>query len=82
MGKVIMSGIVPLLSKPYVGQYAYYKMGNSNLKTAGGNPANWWNRSPSKYNSTSFCIVTHAGYYNDMEAAGTSGQGVSFAFCI
>lgn len=63
-------------------QYAYYKMGNSNLKTAAGNPANWWNRSPSKYNSTSYCVVTGDGYYNDIEAAGTSGQGVSFAFCI
>ena len=62
-------------------QYAYYKAGNSTIKKAGGDASTWWERSPSKDNTRSFCAVKSSdGSAYAMPA--TYKNGVSFGFCV
>ena len=61
-------------------QYAYYKAGNSKVKTQSGSDSIWWERSPRSELSGSFCIVGRGGT-NSFNGAGLS-QGVAFGFCV
>ena len=61
-------------------QYAYYKAGNSKVKSKGGSPTGWWERSPFSGTSTSFCSVNSNGGASNNSAA--YSRGVAFAFCI
>jgi len=42
-------------------QYAYYKAGNSKVKTWSNEPINWWLRSPMAGNVDAFCLVDPNG---------------------
>ena len=61
-------------------QYAYYKAGNSKVKTVNGSVNLWWERSPYGGSSEGFCCV-----FNDGGATvhvASDPIGVSFAFCV
>ncbi len=61
-------------------QYAYYKAGNSKVKTKGGSAYDWWERSPRSGDSYGFCRVDSGGnaaFYN-----ATYSRGVAFGFCV
>ena len=62
-------------------QYAYYKAGNSKVKSMTNNSAyHWWERSPYSGNGNSFCFVTVSGaaaYSNP-----TNKPLIAFAFCV
>lgn len=61
-------------------QYAYYKAGNSKIKTVNGAATPWWLRSPSNTDSNTFCGVhSIASNYKDYANA---SLGVAFAYCI
>lgn len=66
-------------------QYAYYKAGNSKIKTVNGSAYAWWERSPDVNNSSSdyFCCVSTKGSASRSTFA-TSGvkRGVAFGFCV
>ena len=61
-------------------QYAYYKAGNSKIKTQNGSAYLWWERSPASGGSDAFCFVYTSGsagnYYADAPV------GVAFGFCV
>lgn len=61
-------------------QYAYYKAGNSKVKSQGSTAKNWWLRSPRKDLSMDFCLINTSGsvYTN----SNTSAYGMAPAFCI
>lgn len=61
-------------------QYAYYKAGNTKVKSVNRSVNPWWERSPNMNSSASFCYVSVSGYAN--EAGARDSSGVSFAFCI
>lgn len=65
-------------------QYAYYKAGNSKVKTVSGSASYWWERSPYSWNSnfsrSYFCIVSSSGA-TGFDNAGAS-SGVAPCFCI
>lgn len=61
-------------------QYAYYKAGNSKVKTFNGSVNAWWGRSPYGSNSTQFCFARSDGIAGYGFAG--SAYGVSFAFCF
>jgi hypothetical protein len=61
-------------------QYAYYKAGNSKIKNINGSAIDWWERSPNKTNTTSFCRVNVSGGVDGRMAA--DAIGVAFAYCI
>ena len=61
-------------------QYAYYKAGNSKVKTMSGSAYYWWQRSPASGFSDAFCRVHRGG-------TAASGQArydntIAFAFCV
>ena len=58
-------------------QYAYYKAGNSTIKTGA---SDWWTRSPYTANATEFCRVDTNG--NCFTAGAYNPLGVAFAYCI
>lgn len=60
-------------------QYAYYKAGNSKVKTVNGSASWWWERSPFSGNDNYFCGI-NGGTASGNSA--TASLGVSFAFCI
>ena len=61
-------------------QYDYYKAGNSKVKKRNGSAAFWLERSPSRYDSTYFCIVDSGGQPNRTNA--NSISDVAFGFCF
>ena len=60
-------------------QYAYYKVGNSKIKTRNGTTSNWSERSPLFGNSYNFCFANYEGRANHREA--NIRLGVAFGFC-
>ena len=62
-------------------QYAYYKAGNSKVKTVNGSASSWWERSPRGKNSTNFCCVYINGNA-DPGGGASSSAGVAFGFCV
>lgn len=62
-------------------QYAYYKAGNSKVKNKGGSADLWWERSPYRLTSYSFCIVDENGNAATLRAANNIA-GVAFGFCV
>ena len=61
-------------------QYAYYKAGNSKIKSRSGSANYWSERSPRSSGNTSFCRVSKDGSASSGSANGSNG--VSFAFCV
>lgn len=62
-------------------QYEYYKAGNSKVKyNSSGAAQQWWERSPSKYQNTYFCLAYSNGTASQAEAS--RNRYVSFAFCF
>ena len=63
-------------------QYAYYSAGNSKIKKQAGIALDWWERSPHKSTSTTFCWANTSGnpYFSNYGAK--TQAGVSFAFCF
>ena len=61
-------------------QYAYYKAGNSKIKTRNGSAYNWTLRSPYAARSAEWCRVSPAGAANYGDPTGN--RGVAFAFCV
>ena len=62
-------------------QYAYYKAGNSKVKNKGGSADLWWERSPYRLTSYSFCTVDENGNAATLRAANNIA-GVAFGFCV
>lgn len=62
-------------------QYAYYKAGNSKVKNKGGSADLWWERSPYRLTSYSFCIVDEDGNAATLRASNDIA-GVAFGFCV
>lgn len=62
-------------------QYAYYKAGNSKVKNKGGSADLWWERSPYRLTSYSFCIVDEDGHAATLRASNDIA-GVAFSFCV
>ena len=61
-------------------QYDYYKAGNSRVKNFSGSAVPWWERSPSRNDSTYFCYVASEG---NADCYVASYQiGVPFGFCF
>ena len=63
-----------------VTQYAYYKAGNSKVKSQNGSAYFWWERSPYSGNSSRFCRVNNYGNADSNNAHYT--VGVAFGFCV
>ena len=61
-------------------QYAYYKAGNSKVKTMSGSASHWYERSPNSGSSKVFCIVYKNGTSGTFN--GTLRPGVAFGFCV
>ena len=61
-------------------QYEYYKSGNSKVKTVNGSASNWWERSASKSNDSSYCLVDSRG--SNSNSGATYTWGTAFGFCI
>lgn len=61
-------------------EYDYYKAGNSLVKNQNGNVISWWERSPKKSDTESFCQILARGY-RSYEKAGAK-RGIAFAFCF
>ena len=61
-------------------EYDYYKAGGSRIKNKNGNAAVWWERSPRKSDTESFCQIDAKGYrfYGKVSAR----KGIAFAFCF
>lgn len=61
-------------------QYKFYANGRSAVKTKNGYEMNWYNRSPLKDSSSSFCLIGA----NGSATAGNSAysRSISFAFCF
>lgn len=65
----------------YQQQYQYYKNGNSKVKyrhSSTSSAALWWERSPSYYTSSSFCIVNTNGNANNSTARYPLGLAPAF----
>lgn len=64
-------------------QYGYYASSiyGETVKNQNGNAWYWWERSPTKSNSTRFCYVNNSGNAGST-SADSSIPGVSFAFCF
>lgn len=68
-------------SKPGEGsQYAYYKAGNSAIKSSYGSASGWWVRSPRGDANDFFCMVASNGVAHYNYAGNTNG--VAFGFCV
>ena len=61
-------------------QYDYYKAGNSKVKNLSGSANDWWERSPIRSYSTSFCYVNSNGSAKSYYASNSCG--VAFGFCF
>lgn len=61
-------------------QYAYYKAGNSTVKSIGDNVDSWWARSPYSDFDDTFCYVTNEG--DGDGGAAFFDLCVAFSFCI
>lgn len=63
-------------------QYAYYKAGNSKIKSfQSGSATSWWERSPAK-DTISFCLVSNTGAAAGVNSGAAAPIGCSFAYCI
>ena len=65
----------------YQQQYQYYKNGNSKVKyrhSSTSSTAYWWERSPSYYTSSGFCLVTTYGVASYSAARRSSGLAPAF----
>ena len=65
----------------YQQQYQYYKNGNSKVKyrhSSTSSTANWWERSPSCSNGSSFCLVNAGGVANRTSARNSFGLAPAF----
>lgn len=66
-------------------QYAYYKSGNSTIKSVSGAVKNWWERSPRGSGRTYFCNVNASGIADAPNASSGGANlayGVAFGFCV
>lgn len=61
-------------------QYAYYKAGNSKIKSMSGSAEYWWERSTRSENYYNYCYVNSSGTSNHNSA--NYNYGVSFGFCV
>lgn len=61
-------------------QYAFYAAGNSTIKKVNSSANDWWERSPVRGGTGSFCCVYSYGSANGNGANDSSG--VSFGFCV
>lgn len=61
-------------------QYEYYADGHTTVKNKDGTPTVWYNRSPSKDNTSSFCGISENGTASTLNASYV--RGISFAFCF
>lgn len=61
-------------------QYAYYAEGGSKIKTLNDTAINWWERSPNRYNASSFGVVRETGVHSVNSA--DDKNGIAFAFCF
>lgn len=61
-------------------KYDYYKTNSNNVKRRNGNAIDWWERSPSKKNTNSFCTVSNRGL--NAQHYAENSYGVAFAFCF
>lgn len=61
-------------------QYAYYKAGNSKVKSTDGYAYHWYERSPQSGSSNEFCFVTRYGSASYTNV--TLRPYVAFGFCI
>ncbi len=61
-------------------QYAYYKAGNSKVKSTKDYAYHWWERSPYSGNGNSFCLVSMNGSANYSNP--TLKPLIAFAFCV
>ena len=61
-------------------QYAYYKAGNSKVKTMSGSASHWYERSPRSGYDQDFCMVSKRGEAS--ASNGTLRPGVTFGFCV
>ena len=61
-------------------QYAYYKAGNSKVKTMSGSASHWYERSPRSGYDQDFCMVSKRGEASASNV--TLYPGVSFGFCV
>lgn len=61
-------------------QYAYYKSGNSKVKSSNGAQSGWWERSPYRSDASGYCLVNGNGTAGTDVA--TSKDGVAFGFCF
>lgn len=61
-------------------QYAYYKAGNSTVKTMSDSVYFWWERSPCTGNSKRFCCPNRGG--NAFYFSANASCGVTFGFCV
>lgn len=63
-------------------QYAYYKAGNSKIKTSPtGSATPWWGRSPAK-DAISFCLTTNTGAAAGVNSGASAPIGASFGYCF
>ena len=61
-------------------QYAYYKAGNSKVKSSGSSADSWYERSPRPNSSKDFCYVYSNGTADRSYAS--ISHGVAFCFCV
>ena len=61
-------------------QYAYYKAGNSKVKSKSGSANIWWMRSNRSGYNGQFCNVSETGKVSANYA--NNSEGVSFGFCV
>lgn len=61
-------------------QYVYYKTNTNKVKNYNGSEIAWWDRSPSRNNSTYFCNVSSKGLKS--HHAARNRYGVAFGFCF
>lgn len=61
-------------------QYAYYKAGNSKVKTMSGSASHWYERSPWSGDGHDFCMVSKYGSASSSNV--TLHPGTAFAFCV
>lgn len=80
LSEVEVFGRTPYSASGEGTQYAYYKAGNSKIKTKNGSAVNWWERSPFTRNQERFCAVNTGGDANVIKAS--SFNGVAFGFCF
>lgn len=61
-------------------QYAYYKAGNSKIKTRNGSAYRWWTRSPKYYDHSYYVYVYSDGTIKSRPSMDASG--IAMCFCV